>query len=118
MPLCVLTQPLCPCRNILSLTNEFDFPDQSISRDDYASVLTHLNATQPESVARLHLESCHLQDFLDKVLRGLALQQTADWGRGHHWLWQELAGCPRGPVQQAGVGSQEGGPPDGALIGV
>lgn len=60
---------LCPCRNILSLTNEFDFPDQSISRDEYAAVLTHLNATQPERLAGLHLESCRLQDFLDKVLR-------------------------------------------------
>lgn len=63
----------CLDRNILSLTNEFDFPDQSISRDDYAAVLTHLNATQPKRVAGLHLESCHLQDFLDKVLRGLGL---------------------------------------------
>ncbi|XP_066231064.1 inactive sodium-dependent neutral amino acid transporter B(0)AT3 isoform X2 [Saccopteryx leptura] len=62
-----------PPRNILSLTNEFDFPDQSISRDDYVAVLTHLNATQPEKVARLHLESCHLQDFLDKSASGTGL---------------------------------------------
>ncbi|XP_066231054.1 inactive sodium-dependent neutral amino acid transporter B(0)AT3 isoform X1 [Saccopteryx leptura] len=63
----------CLDRNILSLTNEFDFPDQSISRDDYVAVLTHLNATQPEKVARLHLESCHLQDFLDKSASGTGL---------------------------------------------
>ncbi|XP_066099404.1 inactive sodium-dependent neutral amino acid transporter B(0)AT3 isoform X2 [Saccopteryx bilineata] len=62
-----------PPRNILSLTNEFDFPDQSISRDDYVAVLTHLNATQPEKVARLHLESCRLQDFLDKSASGTGL---------------------------------------------
>ncbi|KAM8813173.1 inactive sodium-dependent neutral amino acid transporter B(0)AT3 isoform 2-T2 [Rhynchonycteris naso] len=62
-----------PPRNILSLTNEFDFPDQSISRDDYVAVLTHLNDTQPERVARLHLESCHLQDFLDKSASGTGL---------------------------------------------
>ncbi|XP_016067991.1 PREDICTED: sodium-dependent neutral amino acid transporter B(0)AT3 [Miniopterus natalensis] len=63
----------CLDRNILSLTNEFDFPDQSISRDDYAAVLTHLNATQPKRVAGLHLESCHLQDFLDKSASGTGL---------------------------------------------
>ncbi|XP_035876189.1 inactive sodium-dependent neutral amino acid transporter B(0)AT3 isoform X2 [Phyllostomus discolor] len=63
----------CLDRNILSLTNEFDFPDQSISRDNYAAVLTHLNATQTNMVARLHLESCHLQDFLDKSASGTGL---------------------------------------------
>lgn len=108
MPRRVLTQPLCPCRNILSLTNEFDFPDQSISRDDYVAVLTHLNATRPESVARLHLESCRLQDFLDKVLRGLALLQTADQGRGRYWLWQEMASRPSG-TSAAGWDGQSGG---------
>nr|KAF6356048.1 solute carrier family 6 member 18 [Myotis myotis] len=63
----------CLDRNILSLTNEFDFPDQSISRDEYAAVLTHLNATQPERLAQLHLESCRLQDFLDKSASGTGL---------------------------------------------
>ncbi|XP_005857962.1 PREDICTED: sodium-dependent neutral amino acid transporter B(0)AT3 isoform X2 [Myotis brandtii] len=63
----------CLDRNILSLTNEFDFPDQSISRDEYAAVLTHLNATQPERLAGLHLESCRLQDFLDKSASGTGL---------------------------------------------
>ncbi|KAM5328660.1 inactive sodium-dependent neutral amino acid transporter B(0)AT3 [Glossophaga mutica] len=63
----------CLDRNILSLTNKFDFPDQSISRDDYAAVLTHLNATQTETVAGLRLESCRLQDFLDKSASGTGL---------------------------------------------
>lgn len=61
----------CLCRNALHLINEFDFPDQSISRGDYAAVLAHLNATQPERVARLPLEACRLEDFLDKVPRRL-----------------------------------------------
>uniref|UniRef100_A0A671DPV0 Solute carrier family 6 member 18 n=1 Tax=Rhinolophus ferrumequinum TaxID=59479 RepID=A0A671DPV0_RHIFE len=59
--------------NILNLINEFDFPEHSISRDDYATVLTHLNSTQPERVAGLHLEACHLQDFLDKSASGTGL---------------------------------------------
>uniref|UniRef100_A0A8C5KKH7 Transporter n=1 Tax=Jaculus jaculus TaxID=51337 RepID=A0A8C5KKH7_JACJA len=63
----------CLCRNILSLINEFDFPEQSIPRDDYPTVLLHLNATQPERVARLPLKACHLEDFLDKSASGPGL---------------------------------------------
>uniref|UniRef100_A0A8C7C4M8 Solute carrier family 6 member 18 n=1 Tax=Neovison vison TaxID=452646 RepID=A0A8C7C4M8_NEOVI len=59
--------------NLLRLLNAFDLPDQSISRDDYAAVLAHLNATQPESVARLPLEVCQLEDFLDKSASGTGL---------------------------------------------
>uniref|UniRef100_A0A8C4PSD9 Solute carrier family 6 member 18 n=1 Tax=Equus asinus asinus TaxID=83772 RepID=A0A8C4PSD9_EQUAS len=47
----------CLDRNILHLINAFDFPDQSISRDDYAAVLAHLNVTQPERVAGLGLDA-------------------------------------------------------------
>lgn len=82
------------CRNILSLINAFDFPDQSISRDDYAAVLAHLNVTQPERVAGLGLESCHLEDFLDKVAGGLA---TGQWGHAgpkpaaDGWLGEQVS---------------------------
>lgn len=93
--------PACLYRNILSLINEFEFPDQSVSREDYAAVLTHLNATQPERVAGLRLEACHLQDFLDKVLRGLASLQEADGGAG---AWCTELGC-------AGLGSHTKGAP-------
>ena len=119
----MLTQSLCPCRNILSLTNDFDFPDQSISRDNYAATLTHLNATQTEMVAGLHLESCCLQDFLEKVLRGLALLLMVDQGSGHHWLWgegEQLHTGPAnhwGPGQWAGMGSQQAGPQGSDLRG-
>ncbi|XP_063141402.1 sodium-dependent neutral amino acid transporter B(0)AT3 isoform X2 [Rattus norvegicus] len=63
----------CLDRNILSLINEFDFPELSISRDEYPSVLMYLNATQPERVARLPLKTCHLEDFLDKSASGPGL---------------------------------------------
>ncbi|XP_042551104.1 inactive sodium-dependent neutral amino acid transporter B(0)AT3 [Dipodomys spectabilis] len=63
----------CLDRNILSLIDEFDFPEQSISRDDYPTVLTHLNATCPERVARLRLRACQLEDFLDKSASGPGL---------------------------------------------
>ncbi|XP_028638581.1 inactive sodium-dependent neutral amino acid transporter B(0)AT3 isoform X2 [Grammomys surdaster] len=63
----------CLDRNILSLINEFDFPEFSISRDEYQSVLMYLNATQAERVARLPLKTCHLEDFLDKSASGPGL---------------------------------------------
>ncbi|KAL0628957.1 Inactive sodium-dependent neutral amino acid transporter BAT3 [Plecturocebus cupreus] len=63
----------CLDRNILSLINEFDFPEQSISRDDYPAVLRHLTTTQPRRVARLPLKVCHLEDFLDKSASGPGL---------------------------------------------
>lgn len=59
-----------PRRNILRLINAFDLPEQSISRDDYTAALARLNASQPARVARLPLEACRLEDFLDKVRRG------------------------------------------------
>ncbi|XP_007949812.1 inactive sodium-dependent neutral amino acid transporter B(0)AT3 [Orycteropus afer afer] len=63
----------CLDRNILSLINAFDLPDQSVSRDDYLALLTYLNATQPAHVAQLQLKSCHLEDFLDKSASGTGL---------------------------------------------
>lgn len=66
------TAPPPAHRNILRLINEFELPDQSVSRDNYTAVLTRLNATQPTRVAGLPLQVCRLQDFLDKVRGGLA----------------------------------------------
>ncbi|XP_043457634.1 inactive sodium-dependent neutral amino acid transporter B(0)AT3 isoform X2 [Prionailurus bengalensis] len=63
----------CLDRNILRLINAFELPDQSVNRDDYAAVLSHLNATQPDTVARLCLETCRLEDFLDKSASGTGL---------------------------------------------
>ncbi|EDL87659.1 solute carrier family 6 (neurotransmitter transporter), member 18, isoform CRA_d [Rattus norvegicus] len=74
----------CLDRNILSLINEFDFPELSISRDEYPSVLMYLNATQPERVARLPLKTCHLEDFLDKSI----WKQSS----GAHVLGEDCAG--------------------------
>ncbi|OBS69820.1 hypothetical protein A6R68_01640, partial [Neotoma lepida] len=63
----------CSCRNILILINEFDFPELSISRDEYPAVLMYLNATQAERLAQLPLKTCHLEDFLDKSASGPGL---------------------------------------------
>ncbi|KAK2507303.1 hypothetical protein MC885_005946 [Smutsia gigantea] len=63
----------CLDRNILRLINAFDLPDQGISREAYPAALEHLNASQPEQIAQLHLESCRLEDFLDKSASGTGL---------------------------------------------
>ncbi|KAL6073009.1 hypothetical protein STEG23_010735 [Scotinomys teguina] len=63
----------CLDRNILSIINEFDFPELSISRDEYPAVLMYLNATQAERLAQLPLKTCHLEDFLDKSASGPGL---------------------------------------------
>ncbi|XP_011385917.1 sodium-dependent neutral amino acid transporter B(0)AT3-like, partial [Pteropus vampyrus] len=63
----------CLDGNILRLINEFELPDQSVSRDNYTAVLTRLNATQPTRVAGLPLQVCRLQDFLDKSASGPGL---------------------------------------------
>ncbi|XP_049624987.1 inactive sodium-dependent neutral amino acid transporter B(0)AT3 [Suncus etruscus] len=63
----------CLDRNILVLLNAFELPDQSVTREAYPDLLLHLNATQPEHLARLPLEVCRLQDFLDKSASGTGL---------------------------------------------
>uniref|UniRef100_A0A673SXD6 Solute carrier family 6 member 18 n=1 Tax=Suricata suricatta TaxID=37032 RepID=A0A673SXD6_SURSU len=94
----------CLDRNILQLINAFDLPDQSVSRDDYAAVLTHLNATQPDRVARLCLETCRLEDFLDKVPEG---PQTVSTGLGLTGLWAVSKGHRAGPVPRLGSVSRK-----------
>ncbi|ELK08171.1 Sodium-dependent neutral amino acid transporter B(0)AT3 [Pteropus alecto] len=63
----------CLDGNILRLINEFELPDQSVSRDNYTAVLVRLNATRPARVAGLRLQVCRLQDFLDKSASGPGL---------------------------------------------
>uniref|UniRef100_A0A8C2M0T4 Transporter n=1 Tax=Cricetulus griseus TaxID=10029 RepID=A0A8C2M0T4_CRIGR len=70
----------CLDRNILSLTNEFDFPELSISRDEYPEVLMYLNATQADRLAQLPLKTCHLEDFLDKQSSGAHVAREG-WAR-------------------------------------
>ncbi|XP_023562751.1 sodium-dependent neutral amino acid transporter B(0)AT3 isoform X4 [Octodon degus] len=63
----------CLDRNILSLINEFNLPELSISRDNYPAALLHLNTTQPGRIAQLPLRACSLQDFLDQGTSGPGL---------------------------------------------
>ncbi|XP_007668092.2 inactive sodium-dependent neutral amino acid transporter B(0)AT3 isoform X2 [Ornithorhynchus anatinus] len=63
----------CMDRNIISIINEFDFPEHSIQRHNYLDLLGHLNSTQPGRLAGLRLRSCRLQDFLDQSASGPGL---------------------------------------------
>lgn len=59
---------MCLHSNILELTNEFHFPDQNITLDNYENWLTYLNNSDPARVESLDLRHCDLKRFLDQVL--------------------------------------------------
>lgn len=56
------------CRNILALTNQFEFSDQNITLENYDNWFEYLNRTSPDEVASVSLKTCNLQTFLDQVL--------------------------------------------------
>ncbi|XP_033831046.1 inactive sodium-dependent neutral amino acid transporter B(0)AT3 [Periophthalmus magnuspinnatus] len=64
---------LCKDRNILALTNHFDFPDQNITRDNYDYWINHFNQTHPDSISGLNLRPCDLQAFLKQSASGTGL---------------------------------------------
>lgn len=54
------------CRNILSLTNNLEIPDQNITLGNYDEWIENLNITHPEEIAKL--QPCDLETFLNEVL--------------------------------------------------
>ncbi|NWQ66674.1 S6A18 protein, partial [Neopipo cinnamomea] len=60
-------------RNIISIINEFDLPEESIMRQNYTSWISFLNSSHPEKIAGLKLKSCDLQEFLDQSVSGTGL---------------------------------------------
>lgn len=71
-------------RNILDLTNHFEFPEQNITLDNYDHWYDWLNQTSADEVASLSLKECKLQDFLDEV------KQFKD----DHILYGAFLSCP------------------------
>lgn len=55
-------------RNILTLTNHFEFSDQNVTLENYDQWYNHLNEKFPGQVQNLNLRECDLQTFLDQVL--------------------------------------------------
>ncbi|XP_071592969.1 sodium-dependent neutral amino acid transporter B(0)AT3-like isoform X1 [Heliangelus exortis] len=63
----------CLDRNIISIINEFDLPEESIMRQNYTLWIDFLNSSYPEKIAGLKLKSCDLQEFLDQSVSGTGL---------------------------------------------
>ncbi|XP_019364754.1 PREDICTED: sodium-dependent neutral amino acid transporter B(0)AT3-like isoform X2 [Gavialis gangeticus] len=63
----------CLDRNILSIINAFDLPEQSILRDNYTTWFEYLNSEYPDKIASLKLKRCNLQEFLDQSASGTGL---------------------------------------------
>ncbi|KAM6412638.1 sodium-dependent neutral amino acid transporter B(0)AT3-like isoform 2-T2 [Pluvialis apricaria] len=63
----------CLDRNIISIINEFDLPEESIMRQNYTAWVSFLNSSYPEKIAGLKLKSCDLQEFLDQSVSGTGL---------------------------------------------
>ncbi|XP_071409658.1 sodium-dependent neutral amino acid transporter B(0)AT3-like isoform X2 [Pithys albifrons albifrons] len=62
-----------PPKNIISIINEFDLPEESIMRENYTSWISFLSSSYPEKIAGLKLKSCDLQEFLDQSVSGTGL---------------------------------------------
>ncbi|XP_075600771.1 sodium-dependent neutral amino acid transporter B(0)AT3 isoform X2 [Balearica regulorum gibbericeps] len=62
-----------PPKNIISIINEFDLPEESIIRQNYTAWISFLNSSYPEKIAGLKLKSCDLQEFLDQSVSGTGL---------------------------------------------
>lgn len=53
--------------NILHLINAFDYPETSITIENYDQVLTSLNQTNPDIIQGLPLKTCDIQNLLSQV---------------------------------------------------
>lgn len=54
-------------RNILTLTNHFEFGDQNMTIENYDQWFNHFNGTFYPEVQKLDLRTCDLKTFLDQV---------------------------------------------------
>lgn len=54
-------------RNILKLMNAFNYPENNITENNYDTVLTHLNNTNPDIIQGLNLQTCDMQKVLSQV---------------------------------------------------
>ncbi|XP_059801268.1 solute carrier family 6 member 19a, tandem duplicate 1 [Hypanus sabinus] len=63
----------CFDKNILSLTNAFDLPEQNLTQTNYEEMLHFLNSTNPAKVASLGLKTCDLQALLSQGVEGTGL---------------------------------------------
>ncbi|XP_038164970.1 sodium-dependent neutral amino acid transporter B(0)AT1-like [Cyprinodon tularosa] len=63
----------CTGQNILKLMNAFNYPENNITENNYDTVLTHLNNTNPDIIQGLNLQTCDMQKFLSQGVEGTGL---------------------------------------------
>lgn len=57
------------CRNILTLTNAFDLPENYVTQDNFTALQAYYNETDPTTFARLDFQTCDLNALLSDVRR-------------------------------------------------
>lgn len=54
-------------RNILKVTNFFNYPEDSVTQSNYEDVLRYINVTNPGTLEELDLTFCDMEKFLSQV---------------------------------------------------
>ncbi|XP_030597129.1 inactive sodium-dependent neutral amino acid transporter B(0)AT3 [Archocentrus centrarchus] len=63
----------CKEKNVLAMTNYFEFSDQNITLENYDYWYNYLNRTFPEDFSSVPLETCDLQKLLKQSVSGTGL---------------------------------------------
>lgn len=80
------------CRNILALTNHFEFSDQNITLQNYDYWYEYLNTTYPGDFQSLSLRECDLQKLLKQVLTPSYSHSSILEPPIHkHWSFSDIA---------------------------
>uniref|UniRef100_A0A672H4Q7 Transporter n=1 Tax=Salarias fasciatus TaxID=181472 RepID=A0A672H4Q7_SALFA len=63
----------CVNENIITLVNAFNFPEGKITASNFEVVYDHLNASFPEVVLDLNIQTCDMQKLLSEGVEGTGL---------------------------------------------
>ncbi|XP_044191369.1 sodium-dependent neutral amino acid transporter B(0)AT1-like [Thunnus albacares] len=63
----------CINENIMTLLNEFNLPEDSITTSNYEAAFNHLNSSYPDIVLGLEIKTCDMQKLLSEGVEGTGL---------------------------------------------
>ncbi|XP_045421642.1 LOW QUALITY PROTEIN: sodium-dependent neutral amino acid transporter B(0)AT1 [Lemur catta] len=63
----------CFSTNILTLTNGFDLPEDSVTPENFLEMQSWCNASDPAAYAQLQFETCDMDSFLSEGVEGTGL---------------------------------------------
>ncbi|XP_041868335.1 sodium-dependent neutral amino acid transporter B(0)AT1-like [Melanotaenia boesemani] len=63
----------CINENIMTLSNAFDLPEDSIATSSYDAAFNHLNSSYPDVVLGLNIKTCDMQKLLSEGVEGTGL---------------------------------------------